>query len=196
MKLIKAFYRSMLLVGRCASSGVAGFLVLTGCATGLRIQQAHVPPGSLRLAQVVMRGSQAELTGAKELHTLLADSGIGEAEIKDGSVVLARIECCGGPNEKSSAIMIYVPPESEVQRGDIVELRAADPSKKGSINQVNVVTRIRQKAAETAGSCRWDPPNEGLWSRTLYADWMPQEGWKLQGGLYKGWYKPSSVQKP
>src|SRR5690349_8770770 len=83
-------------------------VALTGCSTGLRIQSAHVPPGSLRLAQVVMTGTGQEVKSptAQPLHAILTNSGINDAEIKDDSVVLARIECCGGPNEESSAIMM------------------------------------------------------------------------------------------
>ena len=103
---------------------------------------------------------------------------------------MARIYCCGGPNEKGTAVVIYVPPDLEVHRGDVIELRAADPSKKGELGQINVVTRIRQAAADHNGACRWDPPDERLWCRTLYADWMVEEGWKFQHGLYKAWYKP------
>jgi hypothetical protein len=167
-------------------------VLVSGCKTTLRIQTAHVPPGSLRLAQVVQRGSESWIKGsnAKILHQALADSGITEEEIKDGSVVLARIECCGGPNEKSSAIMMYVPPGLDLHPGDIVELRAADPSKKAAVGQLNVVTRVIQIATDQNGPCRWDPPKDFLWGRTLYADWMPQEGWVHQGGLYKAWYKP------
>jgi len=178
---------------RMASITVTISVLVMGCKTSLRIQTAHVPSGSLRLAQVVQRGSESEIksSNAKILHQALADSGITEEEIKDGSVVLARIECCGGPNEKSSAIMMYVPPGLDVRPGDIVELRAADPSKKAEVGQLNVVTRIIQTAADRDGPCRWDPPDDRLWCRTLYADWMPQEGWVQQGGLYKAWYKPA-----
>jgi hypothetical protein len=74
--------------------------------------------------------------------------------------------------------------------GDIVEVRVADPLKKGSLRQLNTVTQIRQKAGDKSRTCRWDPPDERLWTRILYADWMPAEGWKFKGGLDKAWYKP------
>ena len=178
--------------GRIALVALTVSILVSGCKTGLRIQIAHVPPGSLRLAQVVMRGSESQIKSpnAQVLYEVLTNSGISNTEIRDGSVVMARIECCGGPNEESSAIMMYVPTDLEVHKGDVVELRAADPNKKGELGQLNVVSRVIQKADEV-GPCWWDPPDDLLWCRTLYADWMPQEGWVHQGGLYKAWYKPA-----
>jgi hypothetical protein len=168
-------------------------VALTGCSTGLRIQSAHVPAGSLRLAQIMWIGTGQDMQkpDLQPTRAVLTDSGVSDTELKDGGVVVSRIECCGGPNEESSAIVIYVPPSVKVQRGDIVELRAADPAKKGQLGQVNVVTRIVQQAGDPNGTIRWNPPDQRLWCRTLYADWMRQEGWKYQGGLYKAWYKPA-----
>jgi hypothetical protein len=170
----------------------AGLLLLTGCATGLlRIQDPyHLPGGSLRLAQVAHVGSQQEINEAIELHDLLIASGLSQKDIKDGSCSIARIYCCGGLMEKIAFIEVYVPEGIRVELGDIVEVRVADPSKKGRPEQLNTVAQIRQKAGDKSGTCRWDPPDERLWTRILYADWMPGEGWKHQGGLNKAWYKP------
>ncbi len=119
-----------------------------------------------------------------------------DADIRDGSVAVSRIYCCGGPAEKSTAPAAYVPAGISVERGDMVEVRVGHPSKKGGPPELNTVMRIRHKADEKNGSCGWDPPNERWWMRVLYADWMPQEGWVHKGGTSKAWFKPPPTQTP
>ena len=170
--------------------GAAICLLSTACTSVPRIYTDKLPPGSHRLAQVMVLGTRKELVETKDAHDILSRAGIPDAEIRDGSVVLARIYCCGGWAEKPTAPAIYVPPGINVERGDIVELRVGHPPKKGAPGELNTVIRVRQKADDQNGSCRWDPPNERLWMRILYADWMPQEGWVYKGGISKAWYKP------
>jgi hypothetical protein len=43
------------------------------------------------------------------------------------------------------------------------------------------------------GRCRWDPPNEKLWMRVIYCDWMLGENWQFKGGLHKGWFRPAAA---
>ena len=173
-------------------AGMAAALLLTGCSTGLlRIEDPyHLPPGSLRLAQVAHISSQQEINDATKLHDLLLSCGLEQAAIKDGSCGIARIYCCGGLMEKIDFIEVYIPDGISIELGDIVEVRAGDPSKKDELGRLNTVTQVQQKAADSSGTCRWEPPNERLWTRILYAHWMQAEGWKLKGGLWNAWFKP------
>lgn len=169
--------------------GVAAvILLLGGCASAPRIQSDLVPAGSLRLAQVTELFTQQDILGSKNACDTLQASGVSRTEIRDGSLGAGRVYCCGGPPQQ--ATVFYVPPTLRVKLGDVVEVRIGRPQGNGGPGQVNTVTRIRQQAGDKQGSVRWDPPDERLWMRILYADWMPREGWVYQGGLAKTWYKP------
>jgi len=158
-----------------------------------RIQSDFVPAGSLRLAQVIYISSRQETIGEKRLLDILIACGVEEASIRDGSIVMARIYCCGGSNEVETARMLYAPPEIRVDLGDVVEVLVGHPANGADPGRLNTVTRIRQKRADPDGACRWDPPDEGKWTRVLYADWMPQEGWIRESGpIFPAWYKPPS----
>ena len=170
-------------------------LLLTGCASGPRIQADRIPAGSLRLSQVMVLIAQKEIIENKELCQIIFASGISETEIKDGSFGIGRVHCCGGPNEKPNATCFYVPAGIRLKLGDIVEVRIGHPPRKGEPGKLNTVTQVRQQAGDEQGSIRWDPPNERLWRRILYADWMPKEGWVYQGGLWNTWYKPPPREK-
>ncbi len=183
----------------CVSVLCGGLIIilLTACTSiGPRIQTSHVPAGSLQLAEVMFAPSQQQINEAKWLHDDIIGAGIKEAEIRDGSVVFARVYCCGGPNERDTAPIVYVPAGIKAEPGDIIEIKVGHPSREGDPGQLNIVTQIRQKTGEKGGSIRWDPPNELLWGRVLYADWMPKEGWIRQGGLYHFWFKPAPTGKP
>jgi len=95
---------------------------------------------------------------------------------------------------------MFVPSGIKVEMGDIVEVRVGHPEKKGVPGALNTVLRIREKAGDANRMCRWEPPDERLWTRVLYADWMPQEGWLREKGsplvLYPPWYKPAPVIAP
>jgi hypothetical protein len=140
--------------------------------------------------------TRKQIIEAKWLLDDLIQSGVKETEVRDGIIVFARIYCCGGPNERQTAPIVYVPTGINAEPGDIIEMKVGHPSRNGDPGELNTTTQIRQKASETGGSCRWDPPDERLWTRTLYADWMPKEGWIRQGGLYNAWYKPPPAGKP
>ncbi|QWV94482.1 hypothetical protein KP004_04660 [Geomonas oryzisoli] len=169
---------------------------MTGCSRGpLRIHMDFVPTGSLRLAQVTATGSREEVVQAKDLYDAIIASGIKDSEIADGSVVLARIYCCGGmtkswSSEVVNSTMLYVPKGLSVALGDIVEVRVGHPPKKEEPGVLNVVTRVVQKADDD-GKCWWDPRDDRLWLRVLYCDWMPKEGWIKQGGINPVWYLPA-----
>ena len=165
-------------------------LLIASCASHPRVQYDPAPPGSLRLGQVVYSGTKAEIQSSGQNYELIRGAGVPEDQIQDGSAMLLRVYCCGGKVEKATAPMVYVPPGLKLEFGDIVEFRTADPKKVGTLEQIHVALRVRHKPGETNGVWRWDPPQEGLWMRVLYADWMRQEGWKYKGGISKGWYKP------
>jgi len=170
-------------------------VLLGACSSVPRIQTSRVPPGSLRLGQVMYLTKPEKMKDGKDFRDLLMASGLSATEITNGSFGLVRIYCCGGPNEKSTAPAIYIPSGIDVQLGDIVEFRAGHPPEKGVAGEVNTVTRVRQRLTDKEPTCRWDPPDERHWTRILYADWMPKEGWVLQHGLWKAWYKPPVGEK-
>ena len=181
--------------------GCSLVFLLFSCSSTMRIQTDFVPPGSHRLAQVMRIASREEIVQAKEIYDVIRASGIDDQDIVDGSVVLARIYCCGGmtentSSEKVNALMLYVPKELKVALGDIVEVRSGRPPEKGDAGLLNVVIQIVQKAEASDGSCWWDPKNDRLWLRILYCDWMPTEGWIKQGGLNPAWYLPAKTGSP
>ncbi len=165
--------------------------LLQSCASVPRIQSDDVPEGSLRLAQAVYLASKSEVLESKELQGILVSSGINKTEVKDGSVILARTYCCGGPNEQATARMVYVPSTISVEVGDIIELKTGHTPKNGDRGALNTVTRIVQKIDDNRESCRWDPPDERLWQRVLYCDWMEGDGWIKQEGITPAWFKPT-----
>lgn len=172
-------------------------LLSTGCAKQpLRIHADFLPAGSLRLAQVKAFGHGDEVSALPGTHKALLDAGIAEADLRGGGgLVIARVYCCGGPPEDGAAIMAYAPPGVTPTAGDVVEVRVGRPPRnKDDPGQVHVVTRVRHTAAEENRAWRWDPPLKTLWMRTIYADWMPSEGWMKQqkfGG--DAWYKPATA---
>jgi len=193
-RLLSGWSLGNLLLCVCTSTVI---FLLTSCSTPMRIQSDSVPPGSRRLAQVAAIANRDEIVQVKELYEVIRASGVNDQDIVDGSVVMARIYCCGGLTENSSsekvnALMLYVPKELKVVLGDIVEVRAGRPPEKGDVGLLNVVTRLVQKYEASDGSCWWDPKDDRLWLRILYCEWMPKEGWVKQGGLYPAWFKPAS----
>ncbi len=177
-------------------------LLVSGCATILRIHSDFIPAGSLRLAQVVAIGKRANLvTQSKETYEAMLASGIKDSEIVDGSVVMARIYCCGGitdnlSSERANAIMLFVPTGLNVSLGDIVEVRSGRAPANGDAGLLNTMTRIVEKYGNGDSHCWWDPKDDRLWLRVLYCDWMPNEGWIKQDGVNPAWYKPGGSSVP
>jgi hypothetical protein len=169
--------------------------LLASCATTSKLTPAHVPPGSLRVAQVMYLASRAEIISSGTHYQILLASGIDDAEIQDGSAALARVYCCWEPNEKANAIAFHVPAGLGVELGDIVEVKAGQPPARGSPGTANIAVRVRQKYADTYGPCRWVPEDPRLWTRILYCDWMPEEGWVEQKAFWKTWLKPPPTGK-
>jgi len=180
-------------VWKVQPSIIAIAIMLTSCATSVsRLYPYHVPADSLRLAEVMAVATRDQIAGMGSNYDLLLASGIKPSELTDGSVAVARTYCCGGPSwagEQGQAMLFYVPSGMKVDVGDIVEIRMGRLPN-GDRGRVNTLTRIRQKPGDGDQSCRWDPPNPALWERILYCDWMQQEGWVKQTGVFSTWYKP------
>ena len=168
-------------------------LFLSSCTSkSLRIHSDEIPPNSLRLAQVVTIPNRSDIIQRKSIYDAIIANGISDTEIVDGSVIQARVWCCGGMTKSSSpeigrSKIIFVPKGIHVNLGDIVEVRSGTPVSK----KMNIVTRVVQKTNENKGHCWWDPKDNRLWLRVLYCDWMPREGWIKQGGMSPAWYKPA-----
>ena len=86
----------------------------------------------------------------------------------------------------------YVPPDKPVKLGDIVVIRMGHESTKKDPGKVYVLIEVREKNDAPDSRCSWDPPDDKLWRRVLYCDWMPSEGWTLKTGAYKTWLKRAS----
>ena len=169
---------------------------LTSCsAPPLRIQSDDVPPGSLRVSQVIAIAQREQIRQLDAYQGIIA-AGIPDSDLVDGSVVMARIYCCGGPTEETSAEytgrrMLYVPRGLTVELDDFVEVRVGRPPEHGDGGRLNTVTRVVARKNDQAKHCWWEPKNDKLWLRTPYCEWMPQEGWVKQGGLSPAWFKPA-----
>ena len=109
-------------------------VLLTACATTSRLHSAGVPAGSLRLGQVVLLATRQEILTLQELQDSRRDllaSGIQDADLRDWSLALARVYCCGGHSEAGDAIKLYVPRGLDVQLGDVVEVRSGRAPSQG-----------------------------------------------------------------
>lgn len=175
-------------VTACSTSGAL--------APGLRIQTDDVPAGSLRVAQVVAIANRDMIFDAQfEVpHKAINAAGVADADLGDGSVVGARIYCCGGLSRENSSEYItmrqlYVPKGLSVGMGDFVEVRVGRPPENGDGGRLNTVTRVVSKRGEAPATCWWEPKNNALWMRVPFCEWMPKEGWTKQGGMSPAWFK-------
>jgi hypothetical protein len=131
-----------------------------------------------------------------EAYKRIIATGVADSDVINGSMLVARVYCCGGVTKELSSeslykLFIFVPKDIEVEVGDFVEVRVARPPQKDDQGSLNAVTRIVSKYRDTSNTCWWDPKNDKLWLRVPYCEWMPKEGWIKQTGLYPAWYKPS-----
>jgi hypothetical protein len=151
--------------------------------------------GTLRLAQVMQTATREEILKLTEQRQHLLDSGLKDSDFQDGSLAMGRVYCCHPSTDEGTAIWFYVPPDSPVKPGDIVVVRMGRESTKKDPGTVNKLIEVRQKQDATESHCSWDPPNDRLWRRILYCDWMPAEGWVLKKGSHNTWLKPASDVK-
>jgi hypothetical protein len=148
--------------------------------------------GALRLAQVMQTATREEILKLTTQREHLLASGLQDSDFKDGSLAMGRVYCCHPSTDEGTAIWFYVPPDRPVKPGDIVEIRMGRESTKKDPGKVNVLVEIRQKKDLPESHCTWDPPNESLWRRVLYCDWMPAEGWTLKKGAHNTWLRRAS----
>ena len=173
---------------------IAFAAALTACVhvAPLRVYPDEVPADSLRLVQTMIVGTRADIVGVKEWHRALLDAGIRDEDIRDGSMGLGRIWCCGGPAETSDRQAFYIPPGVTVAPMDVVEVRAGREPNGNDKGRPNIATRVVQNGAPNDGVCRWEPRQPpGLYMRVLYCEWMPKEGWiEYKTTLKHTWFKP------
>lgn len=172
--------------------------LLAACATPLPIQSDAVPPGSLRLAQVTAMVKPAEIARQQELQDAVRAAGIGDRDLVDGRIVMARVHRSGGPAangrpEQETVRMLYVPKGVEIALGDIVEVRTGRPPEKGEAGRLNLVTRLVQRYATVDAHCWWDGKGSPPARQLLYCDWMAGEGWLRQEGADPAWFKPQTT---
>ena len=170
---------------------------VSACSTPpLRIQSDVVSAGSLRVAQVVFIASREQILKV-EAYTSIIAAGIADSDLTDGSVVMARVYCCGGIGKELSSefvtrLMLYVPKGLQLGLGDFVEVKVGRPPEHGDSGRLNTVTRVVAKYEDNkTSSCWWDPRDDRLWLRIVYCEWMSNEGWIKQGGISPGWFKPA-----
>jgi len=174
----------------------AALLLTAGCATTPLLLPYHTPPGASYVAEVIGlssgKASRVEILGSGELYEMLLASGISDDQIADGSIERGRVYCCGGPQEGGGVTVFYVPHGMSLTPGDLVEVKAGEPKEANKAVRVNVVTRVVLNHAGRSrnASCRWDPPDERLWQRVIYCDWMMAKGWVKERGTGGLWYKP------
>lgn len=151
--------------------------------------------GTLRLAQVMQTATREEILKLTEQRQHLLDSGLKDSDFQDGSLAIGRVYCCHPSTDEGTAIWFYVPPDAPVKPGDIVVVRMGRESAKKDPGTVNKLIEVRQKQDAAESHCSWDPPDDKLWRRVLYCDWMPGEGWVLKKGAHNTWLKPTSDVK-
>ncbi len=158
--------------------------LLLSCTSYLFIQPVDVPDDSLRLVQVVSLATRDEiLANRTEIYEPLLASGIADSDIVDGSLGAGITFCCGEHYGKATRNFFFIPESMQIGIGDIVEIKSGRLRTRESPGLVNRATQIRQKADDTAGSCRWDPPEQDL-NKVLYCDWMPGDGWTRADGVW------------
>jgi len=175
-------------------------MIFVTCAVSSAGTSRLYPPtkdetGVLRLAQVGQTATREEILKlGVNLQYLLA-SGLKDSDLKDGSLAVGRIYCCHESTEEGTAMWFYVPPDMSVNPGDIVVIRMGRESTKKDLGAVNTAIVVREKKDAPDSQCSWNPPNNTLWTRVLYCNWMPAEGWTLKNGLHKTWLKRDSDTK-
>jgi hypothetical protein len=175
---------------------LSSLLLLSACSSPPpRIQSDDLPEGSLRVAQIVAVAKREDILKLKETYTAILAAGIADSDLQSGSVVVARIYCCGGISETLSSEyvnrkMLYVPKGIKAAIGDFVEVRVGRPPLNDDGGRLNAVTRVVAQAGDSPERCWWEPRNPSLWLRYPYCAWMPREGWVKQGGTSPAWYKP------
>ena len=160
-------------------------MLAQSCAGTSRLYPNEAPENALRLVEVLGVASKSDIQNNRYIYEPIQAAGIQEAFDRDGSIGAGRVYCCGGKMDEAFLHYFYIPPDIQIDNGDIVEIRCGSLPRDGK-STVNTVTRIVQKKSDTQGDCRWEPQDK-TYGRVLYCDWMPEQGWVK----YKGtWVKP------
>jgi hypothetical protein len=172
-------------------------MIFLACAVSNAGTSKLYPPskdeaGALRLAQVMTTATREEILKLTVQREHLLASGLKDSDFQDGSLAMGRVYCCHPSTDEGTAMWFYVPPDIPVNPGDIVAVRMGREATKKDPGKVNTAVEIRQKKDAPNSRCSWDPPDDKLWRRVLYCDWMPAEGWTLKKGAWKTWLKPAS----
>ena len=180
-------------------SGILGLVVmmlLSGCATTTpsRFHSTHLPTATKTLVQITQFATREEILSITTLVETLELSGIQQVDIKDNRVASGRIFCCGGTNETDYAIWFYVPEGSDVILEEVVEIEMGAIVHSGDPMRAppNTFRKVRAHKDQLGSQCKWTPEKPNLWGRVLYCDWMEEEGWEQQEGMFNVWYKPRS----
>jgi hypothetical protein len=150
-----------------------------------------VPADSLRVIEVTALASRDEILNELDLGETMRLSGVDTSDLGDNSLGQGMVFCCGRPFDDDGSIWFFVPKDVQVEVGDIVEIRSGPVVMKGEPTKgpPNTATQVRQKRSDPQKECRWLPENPNLWARVLYCDWMQEEGWVQQDGLWDVWIK-------
>lgn len=169
-------------------------MIMFGIASCSSISRVHPQTsddaGVVRLAEVMQLGTRREIVALGIHYQYLLAAGIKDAELRDGSLGVGRVYCCGGPPEQGAAIWFYIPRELSIQAGNIVEVKMGRQPAGSDPGAINTAVRVRHQGL-SQGPCRWRPERDGLWMRVIHCDWMEKEGWVERDGLYKTWLKPA-----
>jgi hypothetical protein len=157
-------------------------LLLQSCAGTSRLYPNEAPENSLRLVEVMALASKSDVQNNRYIYEPLEAAGIQDAVSREGSIGGGRVYCCGGKMDEAFFHYFYIPPEIQIDIGDIVEIRCGSLPRGGKPN-VNTVTRVVEKKSDTSDICRWEPQDK-IYGRVLYCDWMPEQGWVKYKGTW------------
>lgn len=146
--------------------------------------------GVTLVGQVMVVANREEILNAGTHYRFLLSTGIADADITDGRLVVVALYCCNPKIAENLSIWAYVPAPLTVEREDLIEVRMGRaPNKDGDRGVVNAVWALRQKSADAAGgSCRWTPDDPGLWMRVVHCEGMEEQGWQQRGSQRKLWF--------
>lgn len=157
-------------------------LLAQSCAGTSRLYPNEAPENSLRLVEVMALASKSDVQNNRYIYEPLEAAGIRDALSRDETIGGGRVYCCGGKMDEAFFHYFYIPPDIQVDIGDIVEIRCGSLPRAGK-STVNTVTRVVQKKSEPSDVCRWEPQDK-IYGRVLYCDWMPEQGWVKYMGTW------------
>ena len=110
--------RRSMLISMTPGLALAPFLLML-CACAVPAGKLG-EPGTLHAAQVVQVLTRSDILASKGIHESLNNSGVSDAAIADGSVVVVRTLCCGPPNTSNPHGALN-PQLLPLKEGDVVE---------------------------------------------------------------------------